>query len=249
MIRLIASGPDTFTLGEFAQRAELPLSSVHRLLKTLERAGFVERGSGLSYRRGRELHRIASQIVSRFDLARSALPLLQDLVDRFHETALLCVYSPVSRRAVVAEVVITPHPLRFNVEKGQEIALPWGSMGPAVLAFLPKSEIEMVLRTEHAGPLTGMPRPTRDELEVEFEHVRQHGFASYREPKFDSAGVAAPVFNGENEILGCLGVITLSSRFPPTMEQEVAAALRGAAKDLSQQAAISPSPGAMLSRN
>ena len=119
----------------------------------------------------------------------------------------------------------------------------------AVLAFLPKSEIEMVLRTEHAGPLTGMPRPARDELEAAFEHVRQHGFASYREPKFDSAGVAAPVFNGENEILGCLGVITLSSRFSPTMEQEVAAVLRAAAEDLSQQAAVSPSPGAMLSRN
>jgi DNA-binding IclR family transcriptional regulator len=107
----------------------------------------------------------------------------------------------------------------------------------------------MVLRTEHAGPLTGMPRPTRDELEVEFEHVRQHGFASYREPKLDSAGVAAPVFSGENEILGCLGVITLSSRFSLTMEQEVAAALRAAAQDLSQQAAISPMRSAMLAAN
>lgn len=246
MIRLIASGPDTFTLGEFAERAALPLSSVHRLLKILERAGFVERGSGLSYRRGRELHRIASMIVSRFDLARSARPLLQDLVDRFHETALLCVYSPVSRRAVVAEVVPTPHPLRFNVEKGHEIALPWGSLGPAMLAFLPRSEIEMVLRTEHAGPLTGMPRPARDEIEAELEHVRQHGFARYCERKFDLAGVAAPVFNGENEILGCLGVITLPSRFSPAMESELAIALRTAAKDLSQQAAVSPSPSAML---
>ena len=160
LIKLIASGPHNFSLGEFAARAALPTSSVHRLLKILEKTGLVERGSGQSYRRGRELHRIASQLVSRFDLARSARPLLQDLVDRFQETAVLCTYNPAARRAVVAEVVLTPHPLRFNIEKGQEISLPWGSMGRAILAFLPRSETEMVMRTEHTGPLTGRPRPT-----------------------------------------------------------------------------------------
>jgi IclR family acetate operon transcriptional repressor len=241
LIKLIASGPHSFSLSEFASRALLPASSVHRLLKILERTGLVERGSGQTYRTGRELHRIASQLVSRFDLARSARPLLQDLVDRFHETAVLCVYSPSSRRGVVAEVVLTPHPLRFNIEKGLEMSLPWGSLGRSVLAYLPSSEVEMVMRNEHAGPLTGLPRPTRDELESEFRHIRERGFARYCEPKFDLAGVAAPVFNGENEILGSLGVILPSSRFSPDSVGDMATAIRSAAHDLSQQAAISHS--------
>ena len=239
VLKLIASGPPSFSLSEFAARAALPASSVHRLLKILENSGMLERGSNQTYRTGRELHRMASQLVSRFDLARSARPLLQKLADRFQETAVLCVYSPALRRAVLTEVVHTPHPLRFNVEKGREIALPWGSMGPAVLAFLHKSEIEMVLRTEHAGPLTGMPRPGRDQLEAELEHVRQHGFACYCEPKFDLAGVAAPIFDEENQILGCLGVVTLPSRFPPLVQQELAAAVPEAARELTRQAANS----------
>jgi IclR family acetate operon transcriptional repressor len=239
LIKLIAAGPHTFSLGEFAARAALPASSVHRLLKTLEKGGFVERGSGQTYRPGRELHRIASQLVSRFDLARSARPLLQDLVDRFHETAVLCVYSPSARRAVVAEVVLTPHPLRFNIEKGLEISLPWGSLGRAVLSFLPRSEIEMVLRSENSGPLTGRPRPARDELDAEFQRVRENGFARYCEPQYDLAGIAAPVFNGEREILGSLGIIMPSARFLPEVEEEVAGAIKGAAGELSAQAAIS----------
>jgi IclR family transcriptional regulator, acetate operon repressor len=241
LVKLIASGPHSFSLGEFAARASLPASSVHRLLKILEKTGLVERGSGQTYRPGRELHRIASQLVSRFDLARSARPLLQDLVDRFHETAVLCVYSPSARRAVVAEVVLTPHPLRFNIEKGLAISLPWGSLGRAVLAFLPRSEIEMVLRNEHSGPLTGRPRPARDELEGEFEHVREYGFARYCEPQFDLAGIAAPVFNGQGEVLGSLGVIMPSGRFSQHMEGDLATAIKAAAHDLSQQAAISHS--------
>ena len=241
LIKLIASGPHSFSLGEFAARASLPTSSVHRLLKVLEKTGLVERGSGQTYRPGRELHRIASQLVSRFDLARSARPLLQDLVERFQETAVLCAYSPTVRRAVVAEVVLSPNPLRFNVDKGLEVALPWGSLGRSVLAFLPPSEVEMVLRIERSGPLTGIPRPARGELEAELSNVRQRGYARYCEPQIDLAGIAAPVFNRDNEILGSLGLIMPSSRFAPNLEQELAAAIKAAAADLSQQAAISHS--------
>jgi IclR family acetate operon transcriptional repressor len=241
LIKLIASGPHSFSLGEFAARANLPTSSVHRLLKTLEKTGLVERGGGQSYRPGRELHRIASQLVSRFDLARSARPLLQDLVDRFHETAVLCAYSPTARRAVVAEVVLTPKPLRFNIDKGLEVALPWGSLGRAVLAFMPASEIEMVLRAEHSGPLTGVARPARSEIEAALGHIREQGYASYCEPQLDLAGIAAPVFDGNGEVLGSLGVIMLSSRFSKEVEEALAAALKAAAADLSQQAAISHS--------
>ena len=239
LIKLIASGPHTFSLREFAARADLPASSVHRLLKILEKTGFVERGAGQTYRSGRELNRIASQLVSRFDLARSARPLLEDLVDRFHETALLSVYSPSARRAVVAEVVLTPHPLRYNIEKGLEVSLPWGSLGRAILAFLPKSEIEMVLRNENAGPLTGRPRPARNELEAEFSQIREHRFARYCESQFDLAGVAAPVFGVEGEILGSLGIIMPSARFNSSEAAMLASAVAATAVDLSGQAAIS----------
>ena len=239
MLKLIASGPDSFALREIAARSALPPSSVHRLLKILERTGIVERGHGQTYRTGRELHRIASQVVARFDLARSARPLLRDLTDRFEETALLCVYSPASRRAVVTEVAHAPRPLRFRAEKGREIALPWGSMGPAILAFLHKGEIEMVLRTEHAGPWTGMARPVREKVEAGLEHVRRHGHLSYREPELGLAGVAAPIFGAENEILGCLAVITVPPRFSSGTERELAVAVRDAARKLTRQAAIS----------
>ena len=238
LIGLIASGPDRFSIGEFAARAELPLSSVHRLLKILERSGFVERGEGQSYRPGRELQRIASLIVSRFDIARFAQPVLQALVDGFHETAALCVYSPPSRRGVIAEVVLTPHPLRFSIEKGVEVSLPWGSLGHAILAFLPAMEVELILRSENSGPLTGMPRPTRDALDAEFTAIRENGYALYCEEHFDLAGIAAPVFNGKDQVLGSIGMILPSSRYGLHLRSDLARAVRDAARDLSSRALI-----------
>ncbi len=239
MIRLIASGPDVFTLGEFAERAQLPLSSVHRLLKMLEKAGFVERSAGQSYRQGRELLRIASLIVSRFDLGRCARALLENLVRDFHETAVLCTYSPPTHRGVIAEVVLTPHPLRFAIEKGASVSLPWGSLGHAILAYLPQSEIELVLRNENSGPLTGRPRPTRQALETEFEAIRENGYALYCEEHIDLAGIAAPVFTSRGEVLGSIGMILPSSRYDLHLQGDIALAVRDAAQELSKQAEMS----------
>ena len=237
MIRLIASGPAKFSLGEFAERAGLPVSSVHRLLKVLERTGFVERGSHQTYHPGRELQRIAALVTSRFDIGQLAVPLLKNLVDRFPETAVLCLYNTATHRGTIAEVVLTPHPLRFNVERGGEVSLPWGSLGQAILAHLPEEEREKVLGSEHIGPLTGLPMPTRPELEATFSHVREHGYAHYCQDRYDLAGYASPVFNGTGAILGSIGMVMPLSRHDRYGEQELASALREAAASFTEQAA------------
>jgi len=179
LIGLIASEQGAFSIGEFAERARLPLSSVHRLLKILEQSGMVEREAKQKYRAGRELQRIASLIVSRFDIGRFAKPVLASLSERFFETAALCVYSVPNRRGIISEVVSTPHPLRFAIDKGLEVSLPWGAIGRSILAFLPASEIEIILRGETVSPLTGNPKPSRDFFASELASIRERGFAQF----------------------------------------------------------------------
>jgi DNA-binding IclR family transcriptional regulator len=241
LLKLIASGPPRFTLGELSERAGLPASSVHRLLQVLLRSGLVERGAGQAYRQGRELHRLASQLVANFDLARSARPFLEALVAQWQETAVLCVYSPALRKAVIADVADTPHPLRFAVQRGGEISLPWGSLGRAILAFLPPGEIEAVMRETTVGPLTGRPRSTRPEMEAELALIRRKGYARYYDPRYDIAGMAGPVFGADREILGCIGVTMPSKRYQLHQEDDLALAVREAGLKLSELAAISHS--------
>ena len=56
---------------------------------------------------------------------------------------------------------------------------------------------------------------------------------------FDLAGIAGPVFGPEREILGSIGVIMPSPRFQLHMEDDLATAVRDAARELSHQARIS----------
>lgn len=241
LLKLIAGGPPQFLLGELAARADLPASSVHRLLKVMQRAGLVERGDGQSYRLGRELHRLASQLVAGFDLVRSARPFLEELVIQWHETAVLCLYSPTLRAAVIADVVVTPHPLRFSVDRGGQVSLPWGSLGRAILAFLPPGEIETIMREASVGPLTGRPRSTRQEMDQALRVIRSGGHARYYDPGHDIAGIAAPVFGAFGETLGCIGVTMPSKRYRLHHEDDLACSVSKAAAQLSEMAAISHS--------
>lgn len=238
LLKLIVAGPHQFSLGDLAGRAQLPVSSVHRLLQEMVRSGLIERGKDQSYRTGRELHRLASQIVSRFDLTRSAHPLLEKLVEDWQETAVLCAYSPVGRNAVIADAVLTPHALRFAVEKGQEVSLPWGSLGRAILAFLPAGEIEAVMREAKAGPITGQPRSPRPEIHQDLHEIRANGFSRYYNPDNDIAGIASPIFDGTGAVLGCVGVTMPSQRYQLHIEDDLALAVRASASKLSERASI-----------
>lgn len=237
LLKLIGEGPARFTLGELATRAELPQSTVHRYLQALTEFGLAERSGNQSYRIGRELQRLASRLLQRFDLVRSAQPMLTNLVVQWNETAVLCTYSPLERRVTIADSVCTKHPLRFAVETGMEIGLVWGSLGRAVLAFLPASEIEIILRDPAVGPLTGRPRLPRAELNKEIESIRRLGFSRYYEPQMEIAGIAAPIFGGEREVLGCIGVTMPSSRYRIHLEDDLAEAVCSAARNLSDLAA------------
>jgi DNA-binding IclR family transcriptional regulator len=239
LLKLIASGPQHFTLSDLAVRAGLPASSVHRLLRILYTSGLVERGEGQTYRPGRELYALASQLVSRFDLARSARPLLERLVADWQETAVLVVYNPSLRRGAITLAVQTPRRLRYDVQLGMEVALPWGSLGRVMLAHLSTDEVEEVLKQESTGPLTGMPLPAREEIDRALETIRQQGYAEYFEPAYDLAGIACAVLGAGDELLGCIGITLPSARFHLIEQEGAVAALKSAAAELSEQAAIS----------
>lgn len=241
LLRLVIEGPEQFWLGELAERAGLPVSSVHRLLRAMLAEGLVERGDGQSYRVGRELLRLSSRLAARFDPVRTARPLLADLARTWAETAVLCLYSPSRRRAVVAAIEQAPHIRYTPMVEDAEIELPWGSLGQAILANLPAGESEAIFRGADRSPLAGRPRSERIRFADQMQQVRDHGTARYLDEEFDMAGIAAPVFGSGGTILGSIGVIMPLSRFRPAKEDDLRRDVSEAAAVIGSKAAPSAS--------
>lgn len=234
LLTLVAEGPRQFTLGDLAGRSGLPVSTVHRQLQILVRSGMVERGRDQSYRLGRELYRIAALLRGHFDFNTLARPFLERLWSDSHETAVLCAYKPGSLTASVIDAILTPHPLRFMVEIGMELTLPWGSLGRAMLASLPARDVDRVFAEARTGPLSGRPLPPAAEMRAELARIRAQGFADYYDPSYDVAGVAAPLYDTQRQVVGCIGVTMPSQRFGLHDRDALTALVRDSALELSR---------------
>lgn len=233
LLKLIAERGQAFSLKDLAERAGLPSSTVHRLLKILVDSGMIERGERQSYRPGRELFRISALLRAQFDLIETGRPLLTRLWTEWDETSVLCIYNPSRRNASVVEVIHTTNPLRYAMEIGIDLGLAWGSLGKAILAELDAEAIEAVLADPGVGPLSGRTNPPVDALREEIERIRQVGCAIYDDPRFDVSGVAAAIFGRGRNVIGSIGLTMPSQRFKSHDLDGMVATVRRAASELS----------------
>ena len=60
------------------------------------------------------------------------------------------------------------------------------------------------------------------------------GYARYFDPRYDIAGIAAPIFGVEAKIMGCIGVTMPSNRYKLHLEDDLSVAVRDAATKLSE---------------
>ena len=234
LLKLVAECDGPFTLGQLAERASLPASSVHRLLQPLLREGLVERTQRQSYQTGSEFLRISSLVLRNVDIGRLARPILRRLWEEWEETSSLCIYKPQGHFAVVLETIQTPHPLRFVIEQYSEISLSWGSLGRAILASLPPQAVAAAVRRPGLGPLSGLPPPSLGEMARIVDDIQREGFANYRNEELDAAGVAAPVFREDGAVLGSIGVTAPARRLSPDKVAALAVSVKAAAKELSE---------------
>ena len=108
---------ETPTLGvsQIARRLRLAKSTVHRLLATLERRGFVRQDAATgTYQPGLQLFRLGRVVQNGMELRAQALPIMQRLQLACGETVNLNIV--VGRARVCIEKVESRHDVRHFVE-------------------------------------------------------------------------------------------------------------------------------------
>jgi IclR family transcriptional regulator, acetate operon repressor len=233
LLKWIAAGEREFSLKELAERASLAPSSVHRLLDFWVQRDLLERAGPKAYRMGPELFRVASLIVHKYELARVAQPILQELWQQWQETATFCLLNPTSRSAVVAASIPSPHPLKYELTPHSKLSLAWGTLGRSILAHLSAQDRAAVLSHAPRGPLSGKRLPPRRSLDKELDLIRRRGYALLEDPQLNVAGVSAPVFQADTGIIGSLGVVMPATRFGKSVRQHLPVEIVNAARRLS----------------
>jgi IclR family acetate operon transcriptional repressor len=204
------------TVGELTKLFGMPKSTVQRTLVTLAEAGWLRanRKDITRWEIGARVLAVrpaALQGSSLFAAAREPMIRLRDAVN---ETVHLSVPDAL-HCMVVVDRVDCDHAVRTFHTIGDTSPLHATATGHAVLAHLPKSEIDELA----AGTLEGYGEETITdpaELGAELHRVRDRGYAvNYNQYRPSVCAVAAPVLDGNGMPLAAVAVSMPASRFEP----------------------------------
>jgi DNA-binding IclR family transcriptional regulator len=197
-------------LRQTAKLLDIPRSTAHRLLRSLEAGGFlIYEAPRQTYRLSLAVARLGHVALAGVDLRLVARPHLHQLVDKIGESAFLLVVE--KRSAVVIDIVASDAPLRLTFPVGTPWPLHAGAANKVLLAHLPEETVAEVL----SGSLPRITSRTITDphrLRAELALIRRRGFAySVGELTPQIAGVAVPIL-GAGQLMGALAVAGPASR-------------------------------------
>lgn len=228
-----AEGP--VMLSALSSELGLHISTVHRLLNTLARRGFVEQEPYQGrYRLGLKVFEIGNRALYSLDIRAVARPYLRELVEEFNETANLAVLD--GFEVVYIDQVESRNMIKMLARPGTRTPAYCTGTGKALLAFLSPFQWERFLATTPLRAFTRATITDPEELEQELEKIREQGFAVDKgELEEGVRCVAAPIKNHEQRVVAALSVSGPSSRITDELlHGKLAERVKTAAVNISQ---------------
>lgn len=208
ILRCLKNESDGLSLGQIADRVDLPRSTVQRIVNALQAEQFViaaspERGIRL----GPELGALAE--AARIDVLEMLRPYLVDLARRTKETVDLAVLR--GKRLIFVDQIPGTHRLRTVSFVGETFSLCDTANGKACLAKLDNPQILTLLAQEQ--PAMAANPAESESFMREIEDVRASNIAFDRNQHTDGiSAVGAAFFNLQGDLYA-ISIPTPSARF------------------------------------
>lgn len=221
-----------YSVSELSRRLSLPKSSVHLIVRTLERRGYLlkDPASG-RYRVSLKLMGLGQAALDRIELREDARQALAALGQHTGLTVHLGVLE--RSEIVIIERVEPTARVRVFTWVGRRMSPTSTAIGKALLAFLPREVFRDQIHAEQISGRTDRSIATLPELERALEHVRTAGYAVDDEE--DEAGVrcvGAPILNRAGYAVGALSVAGTTMQVPAERIPALAEAVRAAAREI-----------------
>ena len=206
VLREFAHGDREIGVTELSRRLGIGKSTAHRLLNTLAEERLLEQDPHTgAYRLGLLMYELGASVALHTDLHEACSPVLDQLRNATRETVQVAVLD--GREVVYVERRESPQTLRLFGRVGHRNWAHCTSTGKLLLAYLPESELEGILRgwmMVRRTPYTVTdPRALRTLLET----VRKQGYAeNVSESELGVASVAAPIRNARGEVIASVSV-------------------------------------------
>ncbi|GGG65208.1 IclR family transcriptional regulator [Kocuria dechangensis] len=195
----------TMTLSRLAARAELPLSTTHRLVEELMGYGLIQRTDSGELRIGLRMWEISARSLAAMGVREAALPFMDDVLAVVHQHTTLAVLD--ENAALYVERMSAPDSVLDAARITDRMPLNACSSGLVLLAHSSPEFQDSFL----SGRLTKVTDETPTDPGLIRRHlaeIRQRGFVAL--PGIGVSewlGVAVPVFGAERTVVAALNAI------------------------------------------
>ncbi len=210
---------------DISKQIQLHISTVFRLIQTLECCGLVERNRNTGkYRIGLKLLTWGSQALQTMDLRRQAEPFLQELNEKTRETVHLTIRD--RDAAIYVHKFDSPIPLRIYSEIGKRAPLYCTGVGKVLLASLPEQERADWFKRNPLLKHTPNTITDKKKLERELAKINELGYALDNEEHEPHVRcVAAPILDYTGSVAAAISLtvpsVRLSQERLPSLIQQV----------------------------
>ncbi|OLP58735.1 IclR family transcriptional regulator [Xaviernesmea oryzae] len=250
LLELVAMADRPLRLTEILHSCGQPRGSLHRQLRHLVAEGLLRQRPDLSYEPGLRLLKLAHKAWARNDLRSLASPYLDKLHAATGET--VHVGMLLDTEIVYLDKMESRQTVTMISRIGQAAPAYCTGLGKAALSSLLPERLETVLSRIVFQPFTPNTHLDRSSLLTELETIRQCGYAFDREEhEKEIRCVAAPVFDGQRNLVGGISVTGPAYRVSMDSLEAWAPVVRAAARALNDElfTALSPSARRLPSKS
>src|SRR5437588_6785007 len=235
ILEALAKSGGGLTLTDVAHRVQLPPSTTHRFLSTLERMGYVYQAGDLGlWYVGLQAFTVGSTFLANRDFVAQSHSYMRRLMEQSGETANLAILD--GTEAVFIAQVQCHEVMRTLVKLGSRVPLHASGVGKAIFAALPDEQIDAILK------VIGLPRITEDPIvppEPMWAAPRVHRQRGYsfddEEHALATRCVAATVYDEHAEPLGAISLAGPSSRLSDERIRQLGPIVAHTAEELTQK--------------
>lgn len=191
-------------VAEVAEALEMPKSTVHDHLQSLNTLGYVVNNDG-TYRVGARFLDLGGYARQRMKIFQVAKPEIKKLAEETGEHANLMVEE--HGKGIFLYKTEGKEAVQLDTYAGMQVHLHTTALGKAILAHMPEERVDEIVARHGLPTVTENTISSRPELDEELREIRERGYAIDDEERVEGMRcIAAPVVGPDDELAGAVSI-------------------------------------------
>ena len=238
LLRALAHHGRPMALKDLAREAGMTPAKAHPYLVSFGKLGLIEQTNASGhYGLGALAMQLGLISLQQFDPVRLATPRLAELARTLGHTVAIAVWG--NRGATIVRIEEAPSAVHVNMRHGTVLTLRGTASGRLFAAYLPAAEVQSALALEAADSgarVASNPARIDRAFAAELDRIRDERISRAVDAAVPGvSALAAPVFDGQGQIVLSLTAIGPSAIFDTAPSSALVRELRRVAAELSAQ--------------